>query len=149
MSLVPSPACEALIKGFETCRLTAYLPTPRDRPTIGWGCAAPDIHLGLTWTQAQADARFTRDLDDFAASVNSLIGDAPTSQPQFDAMCSLAYNLGAHAFSTSTVLRDHRAADYAGAASSFKMWDEQAGQVLAGLLRRREAEAALYGGESS
>ena len=36
----PSPACEAFVKTKEQCRLKAFLPTPRDKPTIGWGATA-------------------------------------------------------------------------------------------------------------
>jgi GH24 family phage-related lysozyme (muramidase) len=49
----PSNRCAEFIKGFETCKLNAYMPTPQDRPTIGWGTTGPDVHRGLTWTQAQ------------------------------------------------------------------------------------------------
>jgi len=64
--MTPSSKCIDFIKSFEQCRLTAYMPTPRDRPTIGWGTTGPDVRMGMTWTQAQADARFARDLADFA-----------------------------------------------------------------------------------
>lgn len=143
--MTPSARCEALIKTFEQCRLTAYLPTSSDRPTLGWGCAGPDIHLGMTWTQAQADARFDRDLGDFAASVNSLVNGHPTTQNQFDALCSFAYNEGAHNLATSTLLRLHNAGNYHGAQAQFARWDLQDGKILNGLVRRRAQEAALYG----
>ena len=60
--MIVGPRARALIKSYEQCRLTAYLPTPNDVPTIGWGATGPDIVLGMTWTQAQCDARFTTDL---------------------------------------------------------------------------------------
>lgn len=142
--MIPSARCESLIKSFEQCRLKAYLPTGVDRPTLGWGCAAPDIHLGMTWTQEQADARFERDLNDFAASVEALIAGHVTAQNKFDALVSFAYNEGAHALATSTLLRKHNAHDYVGAAKEFARWDMQAGKVLNGLVRRRAVEAAMY-----
>lgn len=144
MTLYPSARCQSLIKGFEACRLTAYLPTANDRPTIGWGSTGPDVRLGMTWTQDQADKRFARDLDDFADGVRHELGDAPTTQGQFDALVSFAYNLGVHALDTSTLLRKHKAGDYVGAGAEFLRWNRQTGVVLKGLTRRRLAEQALY-----
>lgn len=144
--MTPSPRCEAFIKGFETCRLTAYLPTPDDVPTIGWGATGPDIHLGLTWTQAKADTRFAHDLAAFAAGVQAALDRAPTTQSQFDAMTSLAYNIGLANFRISTLLREHRAGDYATAAGEFGKWNRQKGKILAGLTRRRAGEARIYAG---
>lgn len=144
--MIPSTRCADFIKGFEACRLKAYMPTPNDVPTIGWGSTGPDIKMGMTWTQAQADSRFARDLATFGAKVSAQLGNAPTTQDQYDAMTSLAYNIGVNAFSTSTVLRKHKAGDYPGAATAFGMWNKQAGKVLNGLTRRRAAEAHMYAG---
>ncbi len=151
--MTPSARCEALIKSFETCaraipdssgQFAAYLPTDDDVPTIGWGTAGKDIHLGMIWTQAQCDARFERDLADFSAAINSMLGGAPTTQGQFDALTSFAYNEGAHALATSALLRKHRAGDFAGAKAQFARWDLQDGKVLNGLVRRRAVEAEMY-----
>lgn len=144
--LVPSAKCAAFIKGYEKCRLTAYLPTPNDVPTIGWGSTGTDIKLGMTWTQAQADARFASDLAAFANGVSGALRGAATTQAQFDAMVSLAYNIGLQAFRESTLLRLHLEGDYAGAAAQFSRWNKQAGVVLNGLTARRAAEAAMYRG---
>lgn len=149
-ALTPSPACAAFIKGFEQCRLTAYLPTPDDVPTIGWG-TTKGVRMGMVWTQAQADAAFAADLAEFGAKVAGMLGTAPTTQGQYDAMVSLAYNIGMGdpvrnipGFLTSTVLRKHKAGDYVGAADAFAMWNKQAGKVLNGLTKRRAAERAMY-----
>ena len=109
----------------------------------------------MTWTQAQADARFDRDLARFAAGVERLLRGRPTTQAQFDAMVSFAYNVGldddgdgiAEGFGDSTLLRLHKAGDFIGAANQFRLWNKQKGVVLAGLTRRRAGEAALYRGE--
>ena len=145
-----SPAGLALIRRFEGCRLQAYLPTPHDVPTIGWGatrCAdGSRVALGTVWTQAQADARLAGDAAGVAAAVTTLLGDAPTSQPQFDALTVFAYNVGAGALGRSTLLALHRAGDHANAAAQFARWNRQGSTVLPGLTRRRAAEAALYRG---
>lgn len=144
------PRAIKLMHDFEGCRLEAYLPTPNDRPTIGWGMTFyPDgkaVKMGETITQAKADADFVLIVDKFAEKVRTLIGKSPTTRLQFGAMVCLAYNIGEgdKGFAGSTVLRKHKAGDFAGAAEAFGMWNKQAGKVLLGLTRRRAAEAALY-----
>ncbi len=145
----------ALIKSFESCAkahktqkgmFVAYLPTKDDVPTIGWGTTGKDITMSTVFTQKQCDDRFDADITEFSAKVDALLGGAKTTQHQFDAMVSLAYNIGpgAKGFAGSSVLRRHKAGDIAGAAAAFHMWNKQAGKVLAGLVRRRNAEAVLY-----
>jgi len=149
--LTPSPAGVKLMHDFEGCRLQAYADPGSDdgHPwTIGWGSTGPGIAKGVVWTQQQADDRFAADLAKFAAKVRDVLGGAKTTGPQFDAMVSLAYNIGVGAFSKSTVLRKHRAGDYPGAQAAFAMWNKNDGAVMAGLTRRRAAEAARYGAAS-
>ena len=67
---------------------------------------------------------------------------APTSQHQFDALVSFHYNTGAIAKTTLTWL--HVAGYRAGAAQPFALWVHAGGVVMRGLVRRIEAEAALY-----
>ena len=142
--MTPSPKIAAFIKGYEACRLKAYMPTPDDVPTIGWGSTGPDVKMGMTWTQAQADERFAHDLAKFAAGVAKAIDGAPTSQAQFDALVSFAYNVGLSALAGSTLLKLHKAGKYDAAKLQFGRLSKQAGKELKGLVRRRAAEAAIY-----
>jgi lysozyme len=149
----PSSACIKLVQEFEGCeknrgdgKFDAY-PDPGsggDPWTIGWGTTGADVKRGVIWTQQQCDNRFTQDLNRFAQNVAKVIGDAATTQPQFDAMVSFAYNVGIGNLTTSTLLKKHKAGDYPGAANEFARWNKAAGKVMAGLTRRRAAEAALY-----
>ncbi len=151
--MTPSDACFALIREFEGCAkrqpdgsFAAY-PDPGTGGvpwTIGWGSTGPDINPGLLWTQAQCDARLAQDVTSFAARVAAAIGTAPTTQSQFDAMVSFAYNVGVGNLQSSTLLKMHTTGDFTGAAGQFARWNKAAGKVLAGLTRRRAAEAALY-----
>lgn len=151
--MTPSDACFALIKQFEGCAkkqpdgsFVAY-PDPGsggDPWTIGWGTTGADVKPGLVWTQQQCDARLDADLTTFAAKVSAAIGTAPTSQHQFDALVSFAYNVGVANLQSSTLLRLHKAGDFAGAAAQFGRWNKAAGRVLPGLVKRRAAEAQLY-----
>lgn len=147
---VVSKAGLALIKSFEGLELKAY-PDPGsggDPWTIGYGATGAGIHKGVVWTQAMADNRLADDVSRFADGVAKLIGSAPTTQGQFDAMTSLAFNVGLGNFGSSTLLKKHRAGDYAGAASEFARWNKASGKILAGLTRRREAETKVYRGQA-
>lgn len=115
--------------------------------TIGWGSTGADIKRGTVWTRQQCDERFTQHLEHFADEVRKAIGDAPTTQGQFDALVSFHYNTGAIARATLTKL--HRAGNYAAAKAEFAKWNKAAGRVLSGLVKRRAAEAALYGGNDN
>jgi lysozyme len=140
------PDGEAIIKYFEGCKLTAY-PDPAtggDPWTIGWGTTGKDVHEGLMWTQAQCDARFHKDIGDFAVGVAKLLGKTTTGQHQFDALCSFAYNLGLGNLKSSTLLKKHVAGLYPDAAKEFVKWNKANSKVMAGLTKRRNAEAALY-----
>jgi lysozyme len=154
----------ALIHSFETLRLTAYrdpgsatgLPI-----TNGWGTTIEEngkpIILGTVWTKEKADRLFTRDLTATELGVNLLLGNALTTQRQFDALVSFAYNVGldideddkAEGLGDSTLLRKHKAADYLGAADEFPKWNKNDGKVMAGLTRRRKDERALYLGHAA
>lgn len=155
--LAVSEAGIALIKRFEGCAqlrrdglIEAY-PDPGtggDPWTIGWGATGlglngkGQIERGTVWTQAQCDARLTSDLVRYSGAVARALGDAPTTQNQFDALVSFHYNTGAIARATLTA--KHLARDYEGAAQEFARWNKAGGRVLKGLVRRRAAEAELY-----
>ena len=128
--------------GYESCSLTAY----RDSGgvwTIGWGHTGPDVHEGLTWTQDQADAAFVRDTAWAQAAVRNDVA-VPLTQPQFDALVSLVFNIGAGAFARSTLLRKLNAGDYRGAADEFLRWNRDNGEVVTGLAVRRAKERAMF-----
>ena len=149
----PSAACRALIAGFESCakhrpdgRLDAYPdPGPTGLPwTIGFGTTGPGITRGTIWTVEQAEAALTARIDEAARAVTRVIGAAPTTQNQFDALVDFTYNCGSGAFASSDILRLHVAGQHAAAAEHFLHYTRGGGVVLAGLVRRRKAEAALY-----
>ena len=148
---VPSARIVKFLHGFEQCKLEAY-PDPGSRDgspwTIGWGSTGPDIRKGTVWTQHQADARFAQYLAKLSADMDRLLGDAPTTQDQYDAMLSLAYNIGTGAFASSTLLKKHKAGLYAEVPAQFLRWNKNDGKVMPGLTRRRNAEADIYEGKA-
>ena len=84
---------------------------------------------------------FRADLARYEAAVLRAV-KVPLAPHEFDALVSFHYNTGAIARATLTA--KHRAGDHAGAAAEFARWNRAGGRVLPGLVRRREAEAALY-----
>jgi lysozyme len=145
--VTPSQNCRTLVMAFEGCRLHAY-PDPASHAepwTIGYGATGPGIHRDTTWTLKQAQDRLSADLARIGAGVVSLLDGAPTSQPQFDSLTSLAFNIGLGNFSRSTLLKKHKAGDYAGAKAQFGRWVTASGAQMPGLVKRRSAEADLYG----
>jgi lysozyme len=139
-----------LIEGFESYRATTYPdPGPTGKPvTGGWGTTTDEngkpFKLGVTHSEEYWRALKRRDIARFEAAVNFLIGDAPTTQNQFDALVSFAYNVGEGNLKSSTLLKKHLRGDYAGAKAEFAKWNKAGGKVLNGLIRRRAEEAALY-----
>ena len=132
----------ALTEQFEGCKLTAY----QDQVgvwTIGYGHTGPDVVAGLTITLEQAQALLARDVSSAATCVNNVVA-VELNQLEFDALVDFVFNLGTGAFQGSTLLRDLNAGDFAGAAAQFDAWDHAGGAVVAGLLRRRQAETALF-----
>lgn len=133
----------ALIKGFESCRLTTY----RDAVgvlTIGWGHTGSDVKSGRVITQAEADRLLLDDLRRFERGVTAGLGSSHATDNEFSAMVSLAYNIGLGAFKSSSVLLRHKEKRFVDAADAFLFWDKAGGRVLPGLTRRRRAERELY-----
>jgi len=131
-----------LVQEFEGCILKAYR-CPAGIPTIGYGATGPDIRMGMTWTQEQADERLAADLARFAAGVERLV-QVDLTDNQFAAIVSFAFNVGLGALRDSTLLRKLNAGDYQGAADQLPRWNRGGGRVLPGLVRRRAAERALF-----
>lgn len=136
-------AGERLIKSFEELRLVAYRNFPHEPWTCGWGHTGPDVVEGTTCTESQAEEWF---LQDTQAAVDGVDTSLTTnvSQNQFDAMTSFTFNVGVGAEAHSTLVKLVNARDFAGAAAEFPKWDHVNGVPSAGLLRRRQAEQALF-----
>lgn len=136
----------ALIQQFEGLSLTAYL-CPAGKWTIGYG-HTEGVQPGDKITVAHADALLAADLVSYGNAVADALGACEASRHEFDAMVSLAFNVGVAGFKSSTVLRLHRQGDRQGAARAFGMWNKaMVGgklQEVSGLTRRRAAETAFY-----
>ena len=134
------------IKGYEKCRLQAYLPTKDDRPTIGYGMTflgERPVQMGDVITQEQANKLFDIEVDHFATQVDNLV-QIELTQSQFDALVSFAYNVGIANLKNSTLLKLLNAGNINEAADQFLRWNKQAGKVLNGLTKRRTAEREWF-----
>lgn len=135
-----------LISGFEDTRFKAY-DDGVGIWTIGTGTTVyPNgvkVKQGDTCTPEQAKTYFKHDLAKFEKTVNESV-TVPLTQNQFDALVSLTYNIGSSAFKNSTLLKKLNKRDYQGAADQFLVWNKADGKVMKGLVRRREAERALF-----
>ncbi|WP_131114308.1 lysozyme [Lichenihabitans psoromatis] len=146
MTLSTSAAGRATLMAREGCRLTAY----RDSVgvlTIGVGhtgrATLPRVTAGMMISQTEAETIFASDLAPFEAAVKKAITRAAT-QNQFDAMVSLAFNIGSAGFRGSSVVRRFNAGDLGAAADAFLLWNKAGGRVVAGLAKRRAAERAQF-----
>ena len=135
-----------LICGFEGKRLIAY-DDGVGVWTIGFGTTVyPNgikVKKGDTCTEAQAKAYMAHDLKKFEDAVNNVV-KVPLKQNQFDALVSLAYNIGTDAFSKSTLVKKLNANDIRGAADQFDVWVNAGGKRMQGLVNRRAKEKALF-----
>ena len=153
-----SEAGLALIRRFEgLCDAPYRCPAGRWSVGYGWtgpvevrGTGYPSVAAavaaeGTGWRleEAAAERLLRRGVRDYEAAVRRLVL-VPLSQGEHDALVSFAYNLGEAALAASTLLAKLNDADRPGAAREFGRWVHAGGERLAGLVRRRAAERALF-----
>lgn len=136
-----------LIKSFEGCKLDAYK-CSANKTTIGYGNTYYEdgslVQMGDRITQERAESLFELIADSFASKVKPLITSNVNSN-QFDSLVSFAYNCGIGNLKSSTLLRKVNAnPNDPTIRAEFEKWNKASGKVLAGLTRRRKAEADLY-----
>lgn len=136
-----------LIKSFEGCKLKAYQCSAL-RWTIGFGNTfyedGKPVLPGHAITQEKAEQLFELIANEFSDKVSKLVTSMVTLN-QFGALVSFAYNCGVVNLKNSTLLKKVNAnPNDLSIRSEFLKWNKANGKVLAGLTRRREAEANLY-----
>lgn len=132
------------LKKEEGERLTGY-PDTRGIPTIGVGHTGLvdgiQVRVGMSITKDKSSELLRSDLQWTERAVNN--ANVQLSQNQYDALCSLAFNIGAAAFNNSTLLKKLKASDYQGAADQFLAW-KRSGKDADILLPRRKRERSLF-----
>jgi lysozyme len=136
--------------------------------TVGWGHAMyadqlrlPNVRTGTytgmirddyqlkpednrVWSKEELVTLFKADLANFERGVLRLIPGCAGHQGRFDALVSLAYNIGLGNLQRSTIRMRANRGDWEGAAEAFMSWVRGGGKVLPGLVKRRQAEKALF-----
>ena len=111
-------------------------------PTIGVGHTGPEVHMGLVWTEEQVREALAHDLERFEKAVNDNVS-VDLEQYQFDALVSFAFNVGAEAFRTSTLLKRINAGKFDEAAAQFDRWC-----IPPEIMERRRGEREQFKGEA-
>jgi len=163
-----SKAGEDLMHKFEGCKNKPYL-CPAHIWTIGYGHVLYQEQIRLpmvrvegkdtpmirkemplkpednrVWTKAEIDELFRVDVETFERGVLRLVPGVVGRQGSFDALVSFAFNAGLGNLQRSTIRMKANRGDWEGAAEAFMAWTKGGGRVLPGLVRRREAEVALF-----
>lgn len=149
--MIASKKAIDMIKAFEGFRAKPY--SDSGNTAIGYGHT---IHAGppvpeddkIIWDDLHAEMMLDLDIKLYAQSVDEAV-NVPVSQGQFDALVVWVYNLGVKAMKKSRWLMELNAGNYEKVPELMKCWhhDHNAkGQLIdiAGLVKRREAEAELF-----
>ena len=139
-----SGAGTRFIQSFEKCNLAPY-DDEGGKSSIGWGhliLPGEDFSQGIT--QDEADDIFLLDLTTKGENPVKCSVAVDLNQPQFDALVSLCYNIGAGNFAKSTLLKLLNAGNLDSASDQFPLWDHCGGVVSKGLYARRIAEKNIF-----
>ena len=136
-----------LIMQFEGCKLTAYQDSVGIW-TIGYGNIYYENNVavkeGDIITHNRAIELFNLIVKRFEVDVDLLV-TSNVNQNQFDAMVSLAYNIGIGNFKSSSLLKMvNNGPSNTAIYLQFLRWNKAKGEVIPGLTRRRIAESNLY-----
>lgn len=162
-----SKAGADLMHRFEGCRNKPYL-CPAHIWTVGFGevlyqeqiklpMVRKEGYNGLirkeyplkpednrVWSQDEIDTLFAKSVERFERGVLRLVPGVAGNQGAFDALVSFAFNAGLGNLQNSTIRMKANRGDWKGAADAFMAWVKGGGVVLPGLVKRREAERALF-----
>lgn len=133
------------IKSEEGLSLRAIKLSGEDYYTIGYGHYGSDVTANQTITEIEAEKLFRSDLKVFEEAVNHAVL-VEITQNQFDALVSLAYNIGTGAIAESDTMQHLNNGHLGHACVDIASWRRGMGyQILAGLESRRQIETALFG----
>ena len=136
-----------LIKEFEGCKLISYK-CPAGVWTIGIGSTRYADGSPVKANQALPNEEaalmlLTKTVASYEHTVNTI--GIELTQNEYDALVCLCYNIGSGNFASSTLVKMLKAGEHKSeVAKQFLRWDKAGGKPLAGLTRRRNAEAELF-----
>ncbi len=129
-----------LTASFEGKSNTAYLDPP-GVPTICYG-HAQGVSLGRTATDQECVFLLKQDLEVANATVTRYV-KVPLPDTRRAALIDFVYNVGSGKFAKSHLLKKLNSGDTLGACTQLLRWTGAGKVVLAGLVRRRQAEYDL------
>ena len=138
----------ALCRPFEGLRLQPYI-CPAGYPTIGYGTVWKPDGSKVTMehppiSKETAEAWLVHELrHNYLAGVLKASPGLLARPRALGAMTDFAYNLGVARYRASTLRKRVDAGDWEDAKEQLMLWTRGGGKVLPGLVRRRQAEAAL------
>jgi|WetSurMetagenome_2_1015567.scaffolds.fasta_scaffold370175_2 lysozyme len=139
--MIASENCINLIKRFEGFTSKAYK-CPAGKLTIGYG-ETENVINGQVVTEEMADKKLRDRVNELSKKISSIL-EVSLNQNQFDAIVSLAFNIGLTAFACSTLFYHLNLGEFDVAARQFSMWDKIKGKICEGLVNRRNAEKELF-----
>lgn len=132
-----------VIQLAESCKLTAYT-CPAGIWTCGWGATGAGIGPGVIWTQEKADTELRtmaiQAITQVVTASPTLLAESPI---RIAALVDFVYNLGIGNYNSSTLKKCVDRGDWEKAKVEIVRWDKGGGRVLAGLTKRRAAEAKM------
>ena len=133
----------ALVKQWEGLRLESYI-CPAGVWTVGYGSTGDHVYPGLVVTETEAEVLLMQDLERFEDCVNEQI-KVPLTSNQFSALVSFTFNVGCGAFHDSTLRRRLNEGQDVETVirQELPRWVHGGGEILPGLVNRRNAEIAL------
>lgn len=111
--------------------------------TVGFGHTGPEVVESYTITKAEAERLLAQDMAWVEAAIRDTV-KVSLDEYQHAAIASLIYNIGGTAWRKSTCLRRLNVGDQAGAAEALTWFNKVNGEVVGGLVARREAERTLF-----
>ena len=142
--------CSAAIwtVGFGHAMYSDQLALPNVRKEGYTGLIRSDYQLkgedNRVWSKEELVNLFKMDIDNFERGVLRLSPILASHQSKFDAVVSFAYNAGLGNYQRSTIRMKVNREDWEGAAQAFMSWTKAGGKEVAGLVKRRKAEVALF-----
>lgn len=128
-----------LIREFEGLKLKAYK-CPADVWTIGYG-HTKNVEEGQVIDNDEAENFLDADAEEALKGIKSVV-TVELTENQEAALISFVFNLGIGNLKKSTLLKVVNAGE--DPSGEFLKWNKGGGVVLAGLTRRRQAEADLW-----
>lgn len=111
-------------------------------PTICTG-STKAVRIGQVASLGECQERLVQDTHDAGKALARCV-TALVTQDQYDALLSLAFNIGGGALCSSTLVRKLNQGDCVGAGAQFLRWDYAGKQKIRGLTNRRKAESAVF-----